>query len=478
MNRWVFYGPPGCGKTTLLLERMAEVRDRGVKPNQIGFFAFTRAAANEALTRLKIPKSKTIRTLHSLAYEISGASREQMVDDVKLQEFAEFIGYPITGRSSQDPGPQLIGDELLELHNLARVTCRTVMDAWHHYQPDIDPGMAQLFSEGYTTWKAAYGYADFNDLLENAIQVDMDLGLQDLFLDEAQDLSPLQWKLVDRIAARTPNVTFAGDDDQAIYTWAGADAHGMARRHEGATVDVLSQSHRIPLTVHRLAQKVAGKILQRVEKAYSPRSEMGSLASWNSLAYIDPVEGQDTLVVYRNHTTRPEVEEWLIEHFVPYSIVGPGISSAFEDRYANAVRAYLRLKDGAEISMAQLGALKRAVRPSYRAQLLEAPGLITKAPWWDCLDIPYAKAKYLSKVDLFSKAKVRVSTIHSAKGAEADRVILMNGMGSRTYEALAGTPEIMDAETRVWYVGVTRAKHRLDIVQSDNPFDLRVEECQ
>lgn len=471
MTRRVFYGPPGCGKTTLLLERMAEARDRGTKPAEIGFFAFTRAAANEALNRLKISRSKTIRTLHSLAYEVSGASREQMVDDAKLEEFAQFIGYPITGRSSQDPGPQLIGDELLELHNLARVTCTTVMEAWHRYQPDVDPAMAQLFSEGYTAWKGAYGFADFNDLLENAIRVCPDLGLKELYLDEAQDLSPLQWKFVDAIAQSTPNVTFAGDDDQAIYTWAGADAHGMARRHEGAEVEVLSQSHRIPLSVHRLAHVVASKITQRVKKAYSPRSEVGSLASWNSLAYLDPPDGTDTLVLYRNHTTRAEVEEWLIGHNTPYTIVGPGLSSAFEDRYANAVRAYLRLKEGSEISMAALGSLKRVVRPSYRAQLQQAPGSITVVPWWDCLDIPYEKAKYLSKVDLFSKPKVRVSTIHSAKGAEADNVILMNAMGARTYEAMD------DNEVRVWYVGVTRARHRLDIIQGDNPFDLPAMEC-
>lgn len=471
MTTRVFYGPPGCGKTTLLLERMAEARDRGAKPTEIGFFAFTRAAANEALNRLKVSRSKTIRTLHSLAYEVSGASREQMVDDAKLEEFAQYIGYPITGRSSQDPGPQLLGDELMELHNLSRATCTGVLEAWDRFRPDVDPGVALLFSDGYTAWKNTYGYADFNDLLENAIRACPDLGLKELFLDEAQDLSLLQWRLVDEIAKNTPNVTFAGDDDQAIYTWAGADAHGMARRHEGAEVEVLSQSHRIPLTVHRLAQIVASKISRRVKKTYSPRSEVGSLASWNSLAYLDAPGAQDTLVLYRNHTTRAEVEEWLIEHNTPYTIVGPGLSSAFEDRYANAIRAYLRLKEGSEISMAALGSLRRTIRPSYRAQLQQAPGTITAVPWWECLDIPYERARYLSKVDLFSKPKVRVSTIHSAKGAEADHVILMNAMGARTYESMD------DNEVRVWYVGVTRARHRLDIIQGDNPFDLPITGC-
>ena len=471
MNRWVFYGPPGCGKTTLLLERMAEVRDRGVRPQEIGFFTFTRAAAGEALKRLGLSKSNTIRTLHSLAYEVCGASREQMVDDLKLKEFSEFIGYPMTGRSSQDPGPQLVGDELMELHNLARVSMTSIQEAWLEHKPDIGPALCQMFSESYTKWKGAYGYADFNDLLEGAIARDPDLGLDHLFVDEAQDLSPLQWRLVDRVSSHVPNVVFAGDDDQAIFTWAGADAHGMAQRHSGATVEVLSQSHRIPLTVHRLAERVVGTISRRVPKAYAPRQERGLLASWQSLGYLSPQPGQDTLVLYRNHTTRPEVEDWLIENATPYTIVGPGMSSAFEDRYSNGVRAWLRLKDGQEISMAQLGAIKRVCRREYLGLLAQAPGKITTIPWWHCLDIPHNRATYLSKVDLFSKPKVRVSTIHSAKGAEADRVILMNQIGARTYEALD------DNETRVWYVAVTRARKELDIVQGDNPFQLPVEEC-
>ena len=66
----------------------------------------------------------------------------------------------------------------------------------------------------------------------------------------------------------------------------------------------------------------------------------------------------------------------------------------------------------------------------------------------------------------YTCSRTKISTIHSAKGAEADRVILMNGMGARTYEA------VDDHEFRVWYVALTRARHKLDIVEADNPMNL------
>ena len=44
-----------------------------------------------------------------------------------------------------------------------------------------------------------------------------------VFIDEAQDLSPIQWMMYDILKSNAEDVYLAGDDDQAIYAWAGAD---------------------------------------------------------------------------------------------------------------------------------------------------------------------------------------------------------------------------------------------------------------
>lgn len=85
----------------------------------------------------------------------------------------------------------------------------------------------EYFTEAYSIWKNANGYVDYNDMLQLAIQQES-LDVDVIFIDEAQDLSKLQWNLIEHWASRIPNIIIAGDDDQAIYEWAGACPQGMS----------------------------------------------------------------------------------------------------------------------------------------------------------------------------------------------------------------------------------------------------------
>jgi superfamily I DNA/RNA helicase len=61
--------------------------------------------------------------------------------------------------------------------------------------------------------------------------------------------------------------------------------------------------------------------------------------------------------------------------------------------------------------------------------------------------------------------EVRVLTIHGAKGAEADTVYLHTGITPKIKRSIAIPGPDSEAEARVWYVGITRAKHRLYLVK-------------
>lgn len=469
MTTEVVYGPPGCGKTTFLMNKMGDLKARGVQTSEIGLVAFTRAAAREALTRLGLRQSKTIRTLHSLAYEVCEVSREQVVDSVKLKEFGELIGYPMRGNSQIGEEEQTIGDQMFEICQLAEAQQLQLPEVFERVRPDLDLDVTILFEQGYGAWKSAYGYLDFNDMLIGMRDRNPDVGIRELFVDEGQDLSPLQWSVVRGLMSHATNVTVAGDDDQAIYTWAGADAHGMGRVDGGQRV--LSQSYRVPRRAHGLAQEVIGRVGQRVEKEYAPRREVGTLQEFPSLQYIDAPYDTDTLLLYRNHFQRAEAERWLMEHHVPYTMIGSVQSSAFENRFANAVRAYNLLRSGADISMNQLGCLQKTAVPWFREMIgVKDFSAIQKCPWEQLLEMPWEQSEYLRGVDLSKKPEVRMSTIHSAKGMEADDVILINAMGERTFE------QMNDDEHRVWYVAVTRTRHHLTIISGDNPYDLPTEQ--
>ena len=84
------------------------------------------------------------------------------------------------------------------------------------------------------------------------------------FLDEAQDLSPLQWDIAHLIEQKTNRMYCAGDDDQAIYRWAGADVDHFIKL-DGPS-ETLSKSYRIPSVVHGIAERISNRIKNRYPK--------------------------------------------------------------------------------------------------------------------------------------------------------------------------------------------------------------------
>jgi superfamily I DNA/RNA helicase len=94
------FGPPGCGKTTYLLNVVDKELESGIYSSQIGYFSFTRKAANEARDRAiaKFPQlnAKTdfpyFRTLHSLAFHCLGVRADDIMQAEHFREFAAQAG--------------------------------------------------------------------------------------------------------------------------------------------------------------------------------------------------------------------------------------------------------------------------------------------------------------------------------------------------------------------------------------------------
>ena len=82
-------------------------------------------------------------------------------------------------------------------------------------------------ADSYANYKSTFGLMDFTDLIIRfANEADHLMPpLKICFLDEAQDLSPLQWDIAHKLDEKSERMYVAGDDDQAIYRWAGADVN-------------------------------------------------------------------------------------------------------------------------------------------------------------------------------------------------------------------------------------------------------------
>lgn len=468
MKAHAIFGPPGTGKTTEMLRLVGEAKDRGYKATEIGFFSFTKAAAGEALKRLGLTRSDKISTLHSLAFRAVGASPMSMVDGYKLRKLGAKIGINFAGVSNDEYGDQMeIGDHYLSILNLAR--SKMTDPEQEYYDSDERPGdFAQFtfFIDSYNSWKSAFGYMDFTDLLEQYCLRPRNHGAKILFIDEAQDLSPLQWQMIDKMLGfpQVEEVTIAGDDDQAIYEWAGADPHGMAsfaERYSGES-HVLAQSYRVPKAVHEVARGIVVRIGNRVQKRYRPAPREGSVLQFGTGFVPESIDhGDDVLILCRSHVTKKEVESALIAIRKPYRNEG-GRPGLFDSQWADAIRALNKLAKGEEVSQAELELMAKVGTTETKNDLnrRDFRAMVARGPE-RCFNIPFDHIDFFREADLTQSPTIRISTIHSAKGREARRVVLHTGITARTEMAMDKNP---DQEARVWYVGVTRAKEQLDVI--------------
>lgn len=477
MNVYSVFGPPGTGKTTELMRRIDDARNRGYSPSQIAFISHTRAAAAEALSRLGITRSDLVSTIHSLVFRLQRLSREQVVDIDKLREFSNAVGVPISGKNPGLDERLEIGDEFLAIIALADARCS---DPYETYQSSTRPGnpaLFKMFDRAYKGWKRVNGYVDFSDMLRGYVDNPIPCGAKIWFIDEAQDLSGLQWRVINRLTQGADEIHIAGDDDQAIYVWGGANPRGMVEfenRH-GAQRSILDKSWRVPRAIHKLAHKVVARISDRVEKHYLPRDEDGELNYYGHLGSLPLDSNVDTLVLFRNHAIRRDIEDEIRARGLPYRAEG-GYPGLMDNRYGRTIKAWVKLQQGRNISSNEMRLLEGHCKPSIRNMISSRRfDTIIGLPWEQVLVVPGQFVDYYRMVTkagpeaVLGAPKIKLSSIHASKGRQADRVILMTGTTERTNN-VRDTDN--DGEARVFYVGVTRAKCRLDIVEGENAYPL------
>jgi hypothetical protein len=142
----------------------------------------------------------------------------------------------------------------------------------------------------------------------------------------------------------------------------------------------------------------------------------------------------------------------------------------FQNKYAKGILAFKKLESGKTLQDGERSSLYNVGTTETRV-LLDANDYasIIKRPFYVALDIPFRVIDFYRDVDLDVTPSIRLSTIHASKGHEADRVILLTDMTQRVAETADKHPE---DEIRVFYVGMTRAKNTLDIVEGHNGFKL------
>lgn len=492
MTPEIVLGPPGTGKTTELLRLVDEELAGGVAPARVGYVTFTRRGAEEAMTRAceKFSLDKKalpyFRTLHSLCFRQLALSRGDVLEGPTLQRFAKWAGVRITGRVSEDgtwTGYDA-GDRILFLENKARVRGQDLRAAYDRDDDQLPWAEVQRVSRALALFKEEQGLMDYTDMLVEFVRQGITVDLEVLFVDEAQDLSALQWGVVRQLATQCRRLVIAGDDDQAIYRWAGADADHLIDMD--GSVRVLGQSYRVPRAVQVLANRIIEKVKHRRPKAWAPRDSEGMVTRVAKFTEADCDAGEVLVLSRNNYILTQQVEPELRRQGIVYEVNG---RSSIKPSLLEAITTWETLRRGEAVAVeAARGAYehmttKKGVAHGHKQlpgfadgdtvtleDLKTRGGLLVDTIWHEALDrLPQADMSYILAArrrgeKLSQRPRVRLSTIHGSKGGQADHVVLLKEMARRTYnEMLHGGEE---DEARCWYVGVTRTRERLTIVES------------
>jgi DNA helicase-2/ATP-dependent DNA helicase PcrA len=486
----ILLGPPGTGKTTRLLREVEIELERGVPPDRIGYVSFTTRAADEARDRacdrfgLSRSQFPFFSTIHSICFRQLGLSSGDVFEKRYVQEFADYAKVKITGRWTEDGtfSGYEVGDRIMFMENLARVRGVPLRELYNKDDDGIRWSQVDKVSRELVHFKQTKGLLDYTDMLEQFSKSGIEVPLEVLLVDESQDLSWRQWQVVEKLRARARRTVVAGDDDQAIYRWAGADVEHLINL-EGE-VEVLGQSWRVPRAVQAAAQRIVSRISRRREKEWAPREAEGEVEHTSTFKEVDVGEGTALVLARNTYILSEVVEPELRRQGVIYEREGrPSVSRARLD----AIRAWEQLRAGEAIMVSQARhvyeqmssgtgvARGHKTLPGFddpdayvgMGDLKKRGGLLTDAVWYEAMDrMPdkeYIRAARHRGEKLQAQPRVRLSTIHGAKGAEADHVVLLKEMARRTHHEMKFWP---DDEARVWYVGVTRAKDRLTVVES------------
>lgn len=448
------------------------------RPEELAFVTFTRKGAEEGLRRVcsklmfEPEDLPYFRTLHSLTFHALNLKGTQMFGRLDQRKFNKEFGYNVN-RCEVDTGKVApTRDSLyLDFYDMERsgaLTSKQLAEA------DIEKAYYNQIVRNYEAYKAREEKVDFFDCLIKYVENGEALPVKVAMIDEAQDITALQWKVIDKAFRKAEKIIIAGDDKQSIYAYSGARPDFLIQLSKQFPVEHLSKSYRIPYSVYKLSVAITNFIGEKTEQKAEPRMENGEgmIMQLNGLERIlnfldescikDDPDKTAWYILARNNCFLEEPKKVLEEALIPYwtaegFFMGGEIMKRLKDYENFKMEGYRDPKKKEDF--------QRKFGIEDFTQPFTETNLFTEGRKW--VYASYIEKYGLKKLEEMCKwnPQVLVSTIHHVKGGECQNCAIML---DTTRKTKGNVFENIDEELRILYVGVTRAKENLFLIDSKN----------
>lgn len=504
---------PGSGKTLAIIRRIAGLIRQGVTPESILAVTFTNRAAREMRERLFTLLGATsykvfVGTLHLLGLRII---RENTTNGFVVFNREEQVGFLKSLLQVSKAKATDIADEISHIKSLA-----------------IDPAseMKETF-EQYQTMMMANKALDFDDLILKPIPMLANSSqlkkyrdrFHHIIIDEYQDINPAQYRLLRLLVGSKTAICAVGDPDQAIYAFRGADVENFLNFRKdfvGATEVTLNLNYRSSGNIVRSSAKMIMHNKKRIEKellavksdgpmivvasvsdeaaegefiVHEIESRLGGLSHYRLQNQINEKDYpnasycfSDFAVIFRTNSQARAIEERLAESGIPCRLVGRGNTGSGAKTYDMA--SSLRQFSSSIENRSQLFETKATEFLEYFARNCQIDSdqikdfinhikLIFGDAWSETMagDI-VNELNLLAPSDDFDRRAeaVALMTLHMAKGLEF-KVIFISGVENGLIPYRKGNdPVDLEEERRLFYVGMTRAKDELFLLNKRTGF--------
>ena len=465
-------GPPGTGKTTKVLEYVKEYSEREDVGN-IVCCSFTRAASDVSRDRLKaagLHKKAKAATIHSLAFEHMHYHKPYMVNTLYL--FAKSIGE--RSGVSDDRNIYAARSPLERSISYYQVQRSLMVYGDVRIPEGLSLDTIQTYITAFEAYKNKNNFLDYNDVLINYLNEGEPLDYDVAFIDEAQDLSPLQWAVTDKMFKNTKDVVAVGDDDQTIFAFAGVRSDVFINWPCDEVI-TLKQTHRFGEEIFNYTCKQLDRIGSRIPKVYTPSTRDSRVSFTNGIIpELDILPYKSVAILHRNRYLVKKTQAMMDRLGLTYTGTGSPFVSQGQMK---AIKRWEEWRRGGELQVYHVHSIAKYIPRSANFDRMEEKGKRSLAgpcpypnkPWYEMLTLKY-ESVYRNVQNLhgyeylITPPTTAVTTIHQSKGGEWDKVIVIPDMSAATYLDFKRGVDI-DTEHRVWFVALTRAIEHLQIVK-------------